>query len=270
MLGTIWRFLKFYFSADTIYKIHSPFVFEFVSEVIEDHRKYYAFGEIEKLRSRLLVDKRRIEYTDPGAGSKLMKTRSRSIKSIANASLSKPKQCEQLFKIVKWTGAKSIVELGTSLGIATAYLASWNKKIPVITVEAVTPIADVARRIFHILRLKNVALHNTTFQECLPTILAEIRPMSLVFIDGHHNKDATINLYEKLRKNLDEHSIIILDDPYWSNEMHEAWDILKKDEMVTLTIDLFRYGVLVYNRSIQEKQHFKILKSFWKPWQKYI
>ncbi|HHM20703.1 MAG TPA: SAM-dependent methyltransferase, partial [Bacteroidetes bacterium] len=77
MLKHFLRFVRFYFGAKTKYDVHSPFVYEFVREVLEDDRWYYAFDEIENLRAYMLNDQRTIRIKDRGAGSQVEKKKVR-------------------------------------------------------------------------------------------------------------------------------------------------------------------------------------------------
>ncbi|MCW3105652.1 MAG: class SAM-dependent methyltransferase, partial [Segetibacter sp.] len=115
--------------------VHSPFVFDFITNVLNDHRTFYAYDELEKLRRSLLSNKTVLTIEDFGAGSAVHKSNERKVSDIARSSL-KPKKFGQLmFRMVDYYKANTIVELGTSLGITTAYLASGNLKGQVYTFE---------------------------------------------------------------------------------------------------------------------------------------
>ena len=47
------------------------------------------------------------------------------------------------------------------------------------------------------------------------------------------------------------------DDIHWSQDMEEAWEIIKKQKSVKVTIDTFQWG-MVFFREEQEKEHFII------------
>ncbi len=116
------KYLQYLKKSKTRYRVHSPFVFDLVENVLRKQSPYYAFKEIEKWRDALVEDNTKIRTKDLGAGSR--KSGNRKVKDIAANALSTKVQSEWLFGLVNYFGVKTIIELGTSLGVSTAYLAS--------------------------------------------------------------------------------------------------------------------------------------------------
>jgi predicted O-methyltransferase YrrM len=85
-----------------------------------------------------------------------------------------------------------------------------------------------------------------------------MQTLDLVFFDGNHRYQPTMNYFNLCLKKANENSVFVFDDIYWSNEMTKAWEEIKNHKDVTVTIDLFSVG-LVFFRTQQAKQHF-ILK----------
>src|SRR3954464_12108191 len=129
--------------------IHSPFVFDFITSVLNDRRTFYAYQELEDARASLLTDTRVLTIEDFGAGSAIHKSNRRKIADIARSSLKPKKFSQLLFRLVNYYQASSILELGTSLGISTGYLASGNLKARVYTFEGAKQVAAVARQLFN-------------------------------------------------------------------------------------------------------------------------
>jgi len=103
--------------------MHSPFVFEFITKVLNNKTGYPEYEKGEALRNQLLNDNTVLEVEDFGAGSVIDKKSKRSISSIAK-NAAKPKKFGQLlFRMVKHYQHATILELGTSLGITTSYLS---------------------------------------------------------------------------------------------------------------------------------------------------
>src|SRR5438128_108546 len=114
------KYLKYRLHAANAHDIHSPFVFDFFNNVIHDATPFYGFDLIESLRSRHLLDTRKINVTDFGTGNR---NRTERICDIAKKSLKPKKFGELLFRIVNKFNSGNILELGTSLGITTLYLS---------------------------------------------------------------------------------------------------------------------------------------------------
>jgi predicted O-methyltransferase YrrM len=144
------KYLHYYFTASNGkgHGIHSPFVFDFIINVLNDKKEYDCYQHIEKRRQELLNDATAIEVEDFGAGSSVIKTNTRVVKNIAQSSLKPKKFSQLLFRMVKYYQPKIIVELGTSFGITTAYLASGNTNAQVFTCEGAKNIAHIAIQSF--------------------------------------------------------------------------------------------------------------------------
>jgi predicted O-methyltransferase YrrM len=234
--------------------VHSPFVYELVTKILPD-KNNSDFKAIELLRRQLLKDQRQIEVTDLGAGSQVMKSKKRKIADIAQYSGKSPKLSRLLYRLVQHNNSQIAIELGTSLGLTTAYLSTACNHV--ISIEGCPNIAAIAAKNHHALGIKNVEIKVGNFDEQLPLIIQKYPNCNLVFIDGNHTFEATLHYYQLLCSSMPPNSLIIFDDIYWSKEMTRAWDEITNDTMNTLTIDLFYIG-LVYLRPDQAKEHFRI------------
>ncbi len=254
------KFIKYYFNAKNGkgHGIHSPFVFEFVKNVLNDKKKYDCYEKIEPLRKQLLNDNTIIAVEDFGAGSAVIPFNDRKISAIAASSLKKKKFAQLLFRIVKYYQPKTIVELGTSFGITTSYLACANSNSKVFTLEGSKAIGAIAEKNFKKLNLQNVYYTQDVFERSFPQILNKIKSIDLLFVDGNHRRDATLNYFHKSLLKSTPCSIFIFDDIHWSSEMEDAWSQIKKHSSVTLTIDLFFMGIVFFSPDFKVKQDFAI------------
>ena len=175
------EYINYTLSSITKYKIHSPFVFRLVTEVFEKTVNYQDYQRIEKLRDDLKQDTRIIEVNDLGAGSKRFKTHKRKISDIVRKSVKKEKYGHLLYMLVRNFKANSILELGTSLGITTSYLASAHPNTRVYTIEGCKNIADVATENFQKLNLTNIELTIGNFDDELIKICEKVGKFDLVF-----------------------------------------------------------------------------------------
>lgn len=238
--------------------IHSPFVFDFVKSVLRDKRSFYSHEAIEQLRQQLLKDNTTITVEDFGAGSAVIKSNQRVVKAIAKSSLKPKKYGQLLFRMVNHYQPATIVELGTSFGITTAYLASANSKALVYTCEGALSIAQMAQQHFNTLGLQNTLLLQGDFARTLPPLLESLQQVDFAFIDGNHREKPTLQYFEQLLPLLTPQSILVFDDIHWSKEMENAWAAIQTHPAVTLTIDLFFIGIVYCNPAIKEKQYFTI------------
>lgn len=254
------RYLKYYVSASNRsgHGLHSPFVFDFISNVLNDDRCFYAYQSIENLRQLLLIDNSKIMIEDFGAGSRVKKNSIRSVSDIAGTSLKPKKYGQLLFRIVDRYAPNTILELGSSLGITTAYLASARAEATVLTMEGAPSVAALAKRNFNKLGLSNIELVEGNFDETLAAVIDRLHSIDLIFIDGNHRLEPTVRYFNQLLAVVHEYSILVFDDIHWSKEMEGAWKLIIADPSVTLSIDLFFFGFIFFRKEHKVKQHFTI------------
>lgn len=238
--------------------MHSPFVFELIEEVLNDNRTFYAYQNIERLRQLMLMNNCILNIEDFGAGSRVIKNNSRSIAMVAKSSLKQKKYAQLLFRIINYYQPKIIVELGTSLGITTSYLAAANSSANVITFEGAAAIASVAKKNFLTLQLNNIKLIQGNFDDTLPATISTLSSLDFAFIDGNHRYQPTLNYFNQILTKSNPYSIIILDDIHWSKEMEQAWKQVQNHPSVTMTIDLFFIGIVFFREEFKVKQHFLV------------
>ena len=256
MLTKALQYLRFVFKGVTKYNIHSPFVHSFIQNIIDDKQQYYNYLPIEQLREVLLNQKQKLELKDFGAGSNFHQSKEVSLSKLAKYVQSSKHKGQLLFRISNYFQPDKILELGTSLGLSTAYLAVANKKTKVVTVEADSNVASIAKNNFARLKLSNVKVIVNQFENVLEDLSKDF--FELVFFDGNHTKAATLKYFNWAKKNTSDTSIFIFDDIYWSKEMNEAWNIICDDSKVSLSIDLFSIGIVFFIPKNQ-KEHFKLI-----------
>ena len=239
------------------HRVHSPFVYDLVENIFNHTETYYPFIKIEKKRKSLLQSKKIIEVKDYGAGSLKLKNSQRKVSDIARYSLSNAKEAQLLFRIVNRFQPKILIEIGTSLGITSAYLASVNKKSKLYTLEGAPAIAKIAAQTFKQFRFRNIELIEGEFSQKLPALLQKIDAVDFALIDGNHRYKPTIEYFDLLLEKAHNDSVFIFDDIYWSEEMQQAWKEIIARQEVRISIDLYHMGI-VFFRKENTKQDFKI------------
>lgn len=251
------NYIKHILSAKSRHGTHSPFVYNLVDKVIYDFKDKPEYQKIEKLRESLLKDERSIKVTDLGAGSQVNNKRSKKVKTVAKNALKPKKLAQLLYRLAKAFKPTNLIELGTCLGVTTAYFSEALPNASITSMEGCPQTAAVAQENWKKLSLENVAVKVGNFDDTLPAVIDQHEQLDFVFIDGNHRKKATLNYFNLCLPKVHENSVIIFDDIYWSKGMEQAWNHIKAHPDVTVTIDLFWIG-LVFFRSGQAKQDFKI------------
>jgi predicted O-methyltransferase YrrM len=253
------QYIRFLLRSGNAHGLHSPFVFALYNNVVRHTGFFAPYEAIEQRRTALLANTRTIAVHDFGAGSHTGAGPQRPVRDIARSAAKPPPLGQLLFRLVNQFQPRTVLELGTSLGLTTAYLAApVSRTGRVITFEGCPATAAVARETFADLHLQNVELREGNLDDTLAPALAALPgPIDFAFFDGNHRYEPTIRYFEQCLASRADHSVFVFDDIHWSAEMDRAWDTIKAHPEVTLTIDLFFMG-LVFFRQSQPKQHFSL------------
>ena len=179
-----------------------------------------------------------------------MKGNLRKISGIARFSSVPPKYGRLLTNMAASFGGNGVLELGTSLGISTMYLAAGQKDGKVYTIEGCPETLSVAKENFSHCGFSGIRSFSGSFDEMIPEFSKEGVTPGLIFIDGDHRKEPVLRYYEKVKKISCDDTVIILDDIHTSSEMGEAWDEIKKDRDASTTIDINRFGMVFFRKGM--------------------
>lgn len=264
--------------------------------VLSDENSYYAWGEIEKVRAKMLADTREVEFVDYGAGIGNRESENgnreardrRKVSVIAKGSLAKKKYAQMLARLVNWLGGPLlaspsrggigdgqlaigdgrwamgdwqlamgngliIVELGTSLGVTTAYMAAMDKRNKVITYEGCPAVAEIAKENWEALGLKNI---DCRVGEITAEILdKDLERVDVAFIDANHTYAGTRAYFNVLAEKVHRKSVMIVDDIHYNKEMERAWREICADERVTSTMDLYQMGLVFFDKEYWKRDY---------------
>ena len=122
-----------------------------------------------------------------------------------------------------------------------------------MTLEGSLALAELAED-----NLRNLGLHNAQvvagqFWDGLKKIFGDNKPIDYVFIDGHHNKEATLFYFNSLVPHLSGRALVILDDISWSEGMRSAWNEITRNNMIKITLDLGAMGICIFDDRLQNK-----------------
>lgn len=267
ILHLIKSFLKFIYNSKNQHGVHSPFVFNLVTQCFYDKSIYPEYSILKSYRKSLLENKETIEVTDFGAGSRIFKSNTRAVNQISKHAGISSKRAELLFRLVRYFQPDSVLEIGTSLGLATSALslgleaktnrAKLNNNAKVITLEGCPNTISIAKKQSQHINLTNIDFVNTNFEDYLNSSQLSASNFQLIYFDGNHSQKATLTYFELLLPTITNDSVWIFDDIHWSKDMEEAWEVIKKHPKVSVTIDTFQWGI-VFFRSEQMKEHFVI------------
>ena len=258
--------------------IHSPYLFEWVRMVMSDENSYYAWREIEKVRANMLADTREVEFEDygsraarsledgsgtayslengSGAAYGLVFRERRRVCDIAKRSLAKKKYAQMLARLVNWLGdGLTIVELGTSFGVTTAYMAAMDSRNKVVTYEGCAAVAAIAKENWKSLGIRNIECR--VGEITADMLERDLDKVDVAFIDANHTYTSTLAYFNVLAKKVHAKSVIVVDDIHYNPEMERAWKEICADERVTSTMDLYQMGLVFFDQHYW-KRHYGI------------
>jgi len=243
------------------YGIHSPFLFNLADQCIFSKEVSADFDFLEQKRKELRADLTEINVLDCGQGSKRFVRRSgsassrycRSVASIARNSLQTPAMCHLLWRLAQYFTPKTILEVGTSLGITTSYLARAAPEAKIITLEGCPQTASRAKVLFDECGATNVDLHIGLFECTLPKVLKQLVQVDMVYLDGDHGYQAVMQNFNTILDHIHQGSVLIVDDIRWSKGMKKAWRQMAAHPKVTLAVDLFKSGILFFNPGLSKE-----------------
>lgn len=255
-MGLLKDYLKYRVSALTRHDIHSPFIFDFIETVLRDKRKYEEYFQLGELERGLARNDEFIQLTDLGAGSR-KPAKEKRVDEILSTSVQKPKYRELLFRIVRKYHSNSVVELGTNLGLSSAFIAEGLKSGGhLYTLEGDPELIKIAKAVLYQTPSgAQVEIIEGNFDDKLPELLVTLDKVDLAYIDGNHTYEATKRYFEMFLPKMASKGILIFDDIYWSEGMKQAWSEICAHPASQYTVDLFQLGI-VFLDPVKVKQHF--------------
>lgn len=247
------KYIQFLSKSSNQHGVHSPFVYQLVTKCFYDKTTYPNYQELKNYRQQLRNNKQEISITDLGSGSKKTTSKQRRIAEITKTSGTPLKRAKLWYRLTQYFQPENILELGTSIGIATQAMHLGHPQTQITTIEGCPNISKFTQA--SLKEYKNIQFLTGDFSQHLKQL--NHQPWDFVFFDGNHTKEATLNYFETLLPSIHNDTMFVFDDIYWSKGMTQAWEIIKDHPQVTVTIDTFFWG-FVFFRKEQLKEHFII------------
>lgn len=257
ILFMAWSYLRFLMKAKTKHAVHSPFVYDFVTKVLEDHSHSKDYNIIERQVRVLSRNHNAIETVDFGSvsGKAGYTTQFRKVSQIASQAGISHRQGRLLYRLIDYYKPENIIELGSSVGISTMYQAKANPQSKMISIEGCASTAAYAQESIQAVKAKNVKFLLGRFEHMLPRALQEMGSVDYAFIDGNHTYEPTLEYFNLLLPKATNDSVFIFHDIHWLTDMERAWETIQSSPAVTLTIDLFFMGLVFFRKELTP-QHF--------------
>jgi len=235
--------------------IHSPFVFRLVNNVFRNPIPSSINEKIGFVRQKMSANNTIIRVRDLGTGSFGSRGKERKIREIYRRSSIVPRYGKILYNIALMHAGNDILELGTSLGISTFYLAHASPGSRIVSMEGCPALANIAEKNLSEGRTGNVRFMVGDFDDSLAKIDLPGFSPSLVFVDGNHRKDPVLRYFRKIKELIMPESVVIFDDINYSKEMQSAWHEIKSDPEVSESIDIFQMGLVFFRKGMAKQNY---------------
>jgi predicted O-methyltransferase YrrM len=249
-LFPVLAYLRYWLDAVEEHSLHSPFYYDLYTRVIQSNQS--ADPGIEKIREHFLNSRSRIRRTDAGSGTP-GQGNDQAIADIALKSLTPWRYSRLYQRLIQSFKSKTILELGTSLGVNALYLAA-EPGTQVITFEADHGLAAIAQEVFEEQRRTNVRLVEGPLSATLHRELEIIRKIDFALIDADHREQPTLGWFNAIVRRAHDKTVAVVDDIHRDAGMERAWKQIRNHDLVHGTVDLFRCGLVFFDPRLT-RQH---------------
>ena len=257
-INNLFKYLNYRLTSFTEHDVHSPFVFNFYMELIKTKHPFHDFYLLNNTREKLLKNRQTITMRDFGAGSKKLHSNQRCINQITKYGIAPKKQAEFLYRLINFLKPTNIIELGTSVGLTTLYLAKPNSKTTVYTLEGAEELVQFSTELFKEHHCSNIKSITGNFNDTFPHLINQLQRIDVLYIDGNHAYEPTIHYFNLALAKKTEQSVFIVDDINWSTDMQRAWQYIYTHKEVTLSLDFFYFGIVFFRKETIQKEHFTL------------
>ncbi|MDR0230998.1 MAG: hypothetical protein LBI82_02645 [Dysgonamonadaceae bacterium] len=227
--------------------VHSPFAFNFITNVIEEKLPYYVFEDIEKQRAQLLSNKEIIEFISAKGNAKR-----KTVAAVTSQETQSDKYGALLFRLVNFLQCKSALQIGASTGVMTLYLASSRKDMQCVVLEDREELVSIVRKLCSSLQLNNVSVKKGEYLSSLDEVLKEHDYFDMVFVNTIRNPELTRHILERQIKT----KLLIVDNIRKDKKSKALWQMIKDNPHARITIDLYHLGIALFEEKFYKK-HYK-------------
>lgn len=235
------------------HRVHSPFLYSLISGSLHKPIAPEKLAKVEQYRRELLSDKRMVDVTDLGSGSQFGNGGRRRICDIARHSSASARDGRLLCNLASSMHSRNFLELGTNLGIGSIYLSLADNCQSVVTIEGCPQLSRLAQSAFGSYGFGNIRQLNAEFSEVLPQVLAEMPSVDFVYFDGNHRRQPTIDYFCQCLPYVHNDTVFVFDDIHKNAEMEQAWNEVRGNGRVTLSLDFYTMGVLFFRHQLSHQ-----------------
>lgn len=234
--------------------VHSPFVYNLITKVIEEKRPYYCYDDIELVRRQFYYRETRLPWIDRRYGGK-KEVLYRPVGDILRREAIRRKQGELLFRLANYFKPRHILQFGCSAGISTLYLTAYAPEVDCTVLERIPSLAAVARQVWEKAARGPIDLRIGEYQALLPAALEKSDTLDLVFFNRLEECDDRHTLFEACLEKAHNETVIVLSGIKANPAMRAFWRSVCARPDVTVTLDLYTLGIVILNRKLHKRNY---------------
>jgi hypothetical protein len=225
------------------YGVHSPFVYDLITQVIEEKCYFYAYRNISLIRLQLLQNEQFVHYKGKRITVK---------KALRRYGISK-KEGELLFRLTNYFKPHTILCIGSSLGLIPLYLTRYDSTVQCITLESEPDFANQAMCFLRREENPSLQIQIGSISETVPESIVQFQRIDCIYI----NKNVEINdlevIFTQCFPYVHDTAFCVLAGIRSSKEKYHYWKQLCQHPNVTVTIDLFYTGILFFKPDLHKR-----------------
>ena len=227
--------------------VHSPFVYDLITNVIEETCEFYAYRDISLVRLQLLQNEQFIQY-----GKKQLTVK----KALKRYGIS-TKEGKFLFRLANHYKPHTMLSVGSSMGLAPLYLARYDSTVQCITLECVQDIAEIATQVLSKEKNPALSIKTGTYRALLPESIVQLQQIDCVYVDKNVGVNDWDTIFEQCEPFIHNATFFVLAGIRSSTEKQSYWTQFRQHPSITVAIDLYDLGLLFF----QSKLHKQVYKT---------
>ncbi|MDD2435944.1 MAG: SAM-dependent methyltransferase [Massilibacteroides sp.] len=212
--------------------VHSPFVFNFITKVIDERAAYYCLKDIELTRKKFFYENEPFHKWEI-----------------------RPKYGALLMRISNYLKPQNLLLIGSDLSFSALYSSSYASTTRCVVLEEKTEIAAFSRSVIEKHRAKNILLKEGVYQKTVSEVLEHTDKLDFVYFGYPNDSALDIPVFECILPHLHEHSVLILRGIRKTKDRKEFWNRLCARPEVSVTIDVYELGIAFFNHKIHKKNY---------------
>ncbi|MEG1544886.1 MAG: SAM-dependent methyltransferase [Tannerellaceae bacterium] len=234
------------------YGVHSPFVYNLITKVIEEKCSYYSLYDIELLRKKLLF---RTEPVSCLVDRKKGKVRRLTVGEVVARKAIQPRHGALLFRLTNYFKSQNILQLGSGMGLSTLYMTSYVVPLRCLVLEPQLEVAGVARQVYGEASRNPIDLRVGAYEELLPQALNDLPRLDFVFFNTPSNATDNEWLFNECVKQVHKDSVFIFEGIKSTARMRTFWKQICGRPEVTVTVDLYDMGLVFFNSKLHKRDY---------------